>query len=140
MKYMKTNKPERGQSMVEFALVLPVVLLLVFGLLEFGRVVNAEISAGHCASELARYGVIAGRDEAAIRAYAYSVDNPVCPPFNMADATLNIQIDVAFPTGQSTKGLTVEVTYPIPIVVPIIQGFFTDGLYSAHGRATLQLE
>jgi len=40
--------------MVEFTLALPVVLLLIFGLLEFGRVINAEITAGHCANELAR--------------------------------------------------------------------------------------
>ena len=48
------TRTERGQSMVEFTLALPVVLLLIFGLLEFGRVINAEITAGHCANELAR--------------------------------------------------------------------------------------
>jgi hypothetical protein len=57
--------------MVEFALVLPVALLLIFGLLEFGRVVNAEISAGHCANELARYGAIGGRTVAQVRDFAY---------------------------------------------------------------------
>ena len=39
---------DQGQALVEFALVLPVFLLLIFGLVEFGILLNA-------ASELAKY-------------------------------------------------------------------------------------
>jgi len=130
---------ERGQSIVEFALVLPVVLLLIFGLLEFGRVINAEISAGHCANELARYAVI-GRTVQQVRDYAY--DTPVCPTFNLEDeGTLNIAIDVQYPSGEGVgKAVVVEITYPIEIVVPLISGLFDEGTYTAHGPSTLQME
>jgi len=134
------TKTERGQSMVEFALALPVVLLLIFGLLEFGRVINAEITAGHCANELARYGVIRGRTEADIRAYAYSDTNPVCPTMDLDEDTLYVNVNVSFPTGESSKAVTVTITYPIEIVTPVIRSFFPDGIYTAHGTATLQLE
>ena len=142
--------------MVEFAMVLPVVLLLIFGLLEFGRVINAEITAGHCANELARYGIVQTGNmitiENKIRAYAYSDTNPVCPTFNLAEDTLYIDVGVDYPSvaveGQGSA-VTVRITYPIPIVVPIISQFFpgtpecaggAPSTYCAHGAATLQME
>ena len=33
------NIKKKGQSLVEFALVLPILLLLIFGLVEFGRLI-----------------------------------------------------------------------------------------------------
>lgn len=51
---------EGAQGMVEFALVLPLLLLLVFGIIEFGRMLFIY-SATHTASrEAARYGSAAG--------------------------------------------------------------------------------
>jgi hypothetical protein len=35
-KHVKTRRDERGAAMVEFALILPLVLLLTFGLIDFG--------------------------------------------------------------------------------------------------------
>jgi len=35
---------DRGAAAVEFALLLPVLLLLVFGIIDFGRALNAQIT------------------------------------------------------------------------------------------------
>ena len=45
---------ERGAAAVEFALVLPILLLLVFGIVDFGRAYNAKISLSGAAREGAR--------------------------------------------------------------------------------------
>lgn len=158
MDHTKAERRERGQSMVEFALVLPVVLLLIFGLLEFGRVINAEITAGHCANELARFGTVQTGNtatiEGKIRTYAYSSTNPVCPTFNLSNSSLNITVGVTYPSTASVgagKAVTVAIAYPVNIVTPIIKGFFRPsprcpdppyptGTYCAHGTATLQME
>jgi Flp pilus assembly protein TadG len=43
---------------VEFVLLLPVLLLLVFGILEFGRAINYWIDMTHLANEGARYASV----------------------------------------------------------------------------------
>jgi TadE-like protein len=49
---------EDGVAMTEFALIVPVFLLIVAGLLAFGRVFFYWIEANHMASETARWAVV----------------------------------------------------------------------------------
>ncbi len=52
-------RADRGQALVEFALVAPVLLLLVVGIFEFGRAWNALQAVTDAAREGARAAVIA---------------------------------------------------------------------------------
>jgi TadE-like protein len=45
---------DRGAVAVEFALVLPLLLLLIFGIIDFGRALNAQITLTQAAREGAR--------------------------------------------------------------------------------------
>ncbi len=47
-----------GVAMTEFALVLPVFVLIIVGLLSFGRVMYYWIEANHVASETARWAIV----------------------------------------------------------------------------------
>ena len=49
---------ERGVALVEFALVLPILLVLLFGMLDFGRAFNYWIDSTHLANEGARWAVV----------------------------------------------------------------------------------
>jgi uncharacterized protein (UPF0333 family) len=51
---------ERAQTMVEFALVFPVVLLITYGMIEFGRMMFIYAAVTNAAREGARYGAAAG--------------------------------------------------------------------------------
>ncbi|MCP4141348.1 MAG: hypothetical protein GY755_13875 [Chloroflexi bacterium] len=51
----KTLGQKKAQSMVEFALILPILLLLIFGILEYGRLFFAWISIENAARVGARY-------------------------------------------------------------------------------------
>jgi Flp pilus assembly protein TadG len=51
-----TRNRERGSAMVEFALILPLVLMLAFGMVTAGLTYNHKIDLTHAAREGARYG------------------------------------------------------------------------------------
>lgn len=54
----KTCKNEKGQSLVEFALVVPMLLLLVFGIAEFGRAWMVKNILTGAAREASRIAVV----------------------------------------------------------------------------------
>lgn len=68
------SRRRRGATVVEFALVVPVLLAFVFGLIEFGRMVMVQQSLTNSAREGCRKAVLAttssGQDaEAVVRGY-----------------------------------------------------------------------
>lgn len=50
------NRTERGASLVEFAIVMPLVLMLVIGLVSAGIAYNEKLALTHAARETARFG------------------------------------------------------------------------------------
>jgi hypothetical protein len=52
------GKRSRGQELMEFAIVLPLLLLIVFGVLDLGRLFHALITITNAAREGARYGIV----------------------------------------------------------------------------------
>lgn len=49
---------DRGQSVVEFALILPILLLVLFGIIEFSLVVYNQAMITNASREGARYGAL----------------------------------------------------------------------------------
>jgi Flp pilus assembly protein TadG len=53
-----TRRNERGQALAEFALVLPLILLFIAGIVEMGRAWNIKQAVTDAAREGARYAVV----------------------------------------------------------------------------------
>ena len=121
---------EKGQTLVEFALLLPILLLLVIGMLEFGRVLNAWLIVNNGAREGARYATV-GVSEAEVVAKV----EEACP-------TLDPDILVVEVTGaQGPRGspVTVRVEYAIH-VVPLIGALFPENPFPIGAQAAMALE
>jgi hypothetical protein len=72
------DHPEpRGQSLVEFALILPIFLILLLGILDFGRAIAAYNSVSNGARSGARVAIV-NQDfdaiEAAVESEAFGLD------------------------------------------------------------------
>ncbi len=82
----QSDAGSRGQALVEFALVLPLFLLIVFGTIDVGRFVYAHSTLSQAAREGARLGAVeaywVGRGDPLSATYDASCNQPggpVCP-------------------------------------------------------------
>ena len=55
------DRSDRGAAAVEFALVVPILLLVMVGIVNFGFVLAQQISLNNAARQAARYAVVDGR-------------------------------------------------------------------------------
>ena len=55
---MRTKSKEKGGSAVEFALVLPILVVILFGIIEFGFVLYDKAVITNASSEAARQGIV----------------------------------------------------------------------------------
>jgi Flp pilus assembly protein TadG len=109
----KVIREKKGQALIEFAFVIPILLLLLFGIVEFSRIFGAELVVTYSAREGARTGAVGGTDEV-IRS---QVQNAAV---NLDPAGLVIVINPIETERTRGQQLSVEVSYPVTIVVPLI--------------------
>ena len=89
---MSTARVERGQAIVETALVLPLLLVLGLGVVGAGRVVQAQIGVSAVAREGARAAALAASPSAAAergRAWALSVADG----YRLTNGSLHLVVD-----------------------------------------------
>ena len=77
-----TADRRRGQGLVEFALVLPIFLLLIFGVIDGGRYVYVNSTLSNAAREGARLGSVEASWRGSADPSCGSPGGPVCPANN----------------------------------------------------------
>jgi len=102
---------DRGTAAVEFALVLPVLLLIVFGIIDFGRALNAQIVLTGAAREGVRLAAL-GYTNAAIQARVAAA----AP--DLSGVTVTVAASCA-PGAGPTADAEVNVTYSFSFITPI---------------------
>ena len=123
----KSNKANRGQGLVEFAFVLPILLLILIAIFDFGRAVYAYSVVANCAREGARYGIIDPQDQQGI---IDAVQNSAMG-LDLAQLTVNI----TYPT---TDTLKVEVSYNFQLITPLVAELVSDnGTLTLSSAATM---
>ena len=55
-------KSQKGQAIVETALILPILLMLLFGITDFGRLFHAYLTLDHAGREAARAASVGTED------------------------------------------------------------------------------
>jgi hypothetical protein len=98
--------PESGVAMVEFALILPLVLVLLLLILDFGRAINYWIDTTHLASEGARLAAV---DKSGLKD---DDGNNVSLQEYIKSRADSAELRTGGPTGVVDPGLEVCVAYP----------------------------
>jgi Flp pilus assembly protein TadG len=106
---------ERGVALVEFALVLPLLALMLFGALDLGKAYNYWIDATHLANEGARYAAVNKNPDPAAPSFLSAIkaeaNTAELRDGNTASVPDALQVCVYLPDGaQIGNRVRVEVT------------------------------
>lgn len=93
MKFLRGRRKQRAAAAVEMAVVTPVLLTMLFGIIEFGWMLTVKHSLVNAAREGARVGVLQGTDatdvQAALNEYLEPLNLPGSLSVYIQDATVD---------------------------------------------------
>lgn len=116
----RTSEDDSGAVVVEFALILPFLLLLVFGIISFGAAYNTQIALQGAAREGAR-ALALGNDPIAAANGSTGIDITVSP-------------GASCPDGNSEAVATVTTSRDVEFTVP----FFRVGTQTLSATARMR--
>jgi len=123
---------ERGQGLVEFALVISLLLLIVIAILDFGRAIYAYSVVSNCAREGARYGTVWQYDEERTDDMEADITDVVR---NAAVGLDRSQLSVSVTTTIDT--VQVLVSYDFRLVTPLVANVIGGGSLTLATSATM---
>ncbi|MBT9155556.1 MAG: hypothetical protein DDT37_00523 [Firmicutes bacterium] len=126
------RQSENGQALVELALVLPILLLVLMAIVDFGRVFHGHLAVTSASRQAVREASL-GRTDAEIISAARSAAAPLAPE------QLAVTVTPAFSARQAGTSIEVTVTYSLHIITPLIQPFFPQP-YQVIARAVARRE
>ena len=135
-----------GQSLVEFALILPIFFLLLFGILDFGRAVYAYHTLNSAAREGARVAMV---DQTITHIEDAVVSHAVALDVDASDVTLDWRTAFAPDAVNSCAGylgttdsvtclVTVNVEYTYGAITPLIGNIVGEIDLVGESRMTVE--
>ena len=127
---MRHPRGEKGQSLTEFALVLPVLLIILAGVLDLGRLYYSYIAVTDAAAEGAAYAALhpqeSRRGEVLRRAQEASHG------LVQVDSGM---VKVECPTVASGAPITVTVSYSFTVATPLFNVIVPNGVLKLRAVA-----
>ena len=119
-KILKSKNKPAAQAMAEFALVLPILLLVVYGLLEVGRLLFIWASVNTASRQAVRYGSAIGlvdtNDDGTLDTPRYQDCNGILAAANSVGfITRFTNVNITYDRGVDNDGDPVQITQPLAI-------------------------
>jgi hypothetical protein len=121
------DQSQQGQSMIEFALILPLMVLVIAGIFDLGRAFYSSITITNSAREGARYGTLNPKDSAGIKAAAVLEAQNSGISLTNANVSLSCPPNLMPPTG-CNRGQPLRVTISYTYDDMIFRFFFPSGI------------
>jgi Flp pilus assembly pilin Flp len=127
------QRDEEGAAAVEFAFLLPLLVLLLFGIIQFGIALNTRIQATNAAREAARAAVIGIDDWGDVGGLPFWEGvRQRAGVGEISNCTLTTTDDIIGGT------LTVTFDYPLNLVIPFLPG--SASWDSGTAQASMRIE
>jgi Flp pilus assembly protein TadG len=131
--FRRVLKKEDGQSVVEFALVLPFLLLIVCGIIELGLLINTKLTLNNCAREAVRY--------AAINSNEVDIEGTITDRVSQFALLDSINVDVTYSSEAHRQGdVTVDISAVYNSVTPLGKLFFSTNHKLLTSTLTMKVE
>ncbi|WP_147534437.1 TadE/TadG family type IV pilus assembly protein [Bacillus marasmi] len=107
-------RSQKGQATVELALSLVMLLLIVFAIIDFGRIFQTYLTTNHAAQEGARIASLGATDAEITTATKAAAQ---------VDDVTKLTVAITPPKELRKRGtfVTVATTYPVTISVPLME-------------------
>lgn len=126
------DRSEKGQALIEFTIILPILLLLLFGIMEFGRIYSTGLIMNHVAREGVRIGSTGASDSQIIEVIKNS--SPTLDSTQLAISIMPEQL-----LRIRGEELTVSVSYPVRVLAPFIS-VITGETVTVSGYSVMRIE
>ena len=114
----KKFRGEDGQAMVEFALILPIFLLILCGIIDFGWLFYNQLSLNNACREGARYAVVNTAEGNGTQAIINHIENATTTVF--ANDGVRIDIEYTTPSDPTAGDVTVSMEADISFFTPVL--------------------
>ena len=125
------HRREHGQALVEFALVLPILLLLLCGIIDFGWLYYNQITLNNAAREGARYAVIHYDPDHDWKGEAQS---------RMISGMVGVKSATAIVSDPVEQQITASVTADAKMLTGITAALIGKPCIQLHAECTMRLE
>ncbi len=136
----KIARDERGQAVTEFAVILPVLLLVLFAIFQFGIIFNNYIQVTAAAREGARKGAVnrTTGNCAAVVALATSSAKSAAPGLNWTSAGAGVSATDTCTSNALAQGSDFTITASYPWTVSLLGQVVASG--SLSSSTTMRVE
>jgi Flp pilus assembly protein TadG len=138
---------DEGVALVEFALVLPLLLLMLLAMVDFGKVFNYWIDETHLANEGARYAAVNKNPSTgglSLQQYLLAeagVDSNELENGGTTSLPSGAQVCISFPNGSANVGDPVKVTLSADYqFLPFLGSKLTVTHKAISGSSVMRLE
>jgi len=129
---MKKIFNNRGQSMVEFTLILPIFLILLLGMFDTSRILSTKIVIQNTARNAARVVAVTNSDLSAIS----EIDLGTA---SLDPNKLNYTITPSESYRSVGENVTIDINYTIDINTPIISNILGENVV-VSGKSVMRVE
>jgi Flp pilus assembly protein TadG len=147
IRLIRRLRDTEGANLVEAALILPIMLLTMFGLMEFALILYIQMALQNGISQAARFGITRTVLEEKTREESIiAILKRETPTLSLSDANVTFRHKPLIGgswedgTGPGNSLERVTVTYDYAIMTPVLLPFFSNSTITLTAEATMKNE